>query len=131
MSLFEALRRSTSFSAGVVLLACAAGASSATDEFQGKWSSHPSRCEQVNGEVDVLTITSSELEFYEIGCKLSKPERSDDEIRFAARCYKGGSPETSGTVVIRRLSPESIDLALHGFSWITEKPEKFHRCAAR
>ncbi|MCA6108956.1 hypothetical protein [Bradyrhizobium cenepequi] len=131
MALSEALRRSTSLAAGVVLLACVQGAASATDEFQGKWSSNPPRCEQVNGEVDVLTIMSSELEFYEVGCKLSKPERRRDEVRFAARCYKGGSPETSGTVVIRRLSPATIDLALHGFFWITETPEKFHRCAAR
>ena len=131
MALAAALRRSTSFMAGLVLLAFAATTASAADEFQGKWSSNPPRCEQVNGEVDVLTITSSELAFYEIGCKLSKPERSHDGVRFAARCYKGGSPETSGTVVIRRLSPGSITLALHGFHWITDKPEEFHRCAAR
>ena len=101
------------------------------DRFHGKWSSDSSRCEQQNGEVDVLTITSSSLAFYEIGCKLSKPERSRDEFRFVARCYKGGSPETSGTVVIRRLSPRTIALALHGFSWTTKEPATFHRCAAQ
>jgi hypothetical protein len=131
MSLSEAVRRSASFAVGVVLLACATSGASATDELQGKWSSDPPRCQQVNGEVDVLTMTSSELEFYEIGCKLSKPERNRNEVRFAARCSKGGSPETSGTVVIRRLSPEKIDLSLRGFSWITEQPEEFHRCAAQ
>jgi hypothetical protein len=103
----------------------------AANEFRGKWSSNPPRCEQVNGEVDVLTIASSELEFYEIGCKLSKAKRGHDDVRFAARCYKGGSPETSGMVVIRRLAPGTIELALQRFSWITEKPEVFHRCAAR
>jgi hypothetical protein len=91
MFLFEALNRTTSLSAGVVLLACAAGTASATDEFQGRWSSSPLLCEQVNGEVDALTITSSELEFYEIGCKLSKPERSHDEVRFTARCSRAAA----------------------------------------
>ena len=131
MFLIAAVRGSIPFAGGLALLAWAASATAAADEFQGKWSSSPPRCEQVNGEVDVLTVTPSELEFYEIGCKLSKPERIHDEVRFAARCYKGGSPETSGTVAIRRLSPGTIALALHGFFWITEKPEVFHRCAAR
>jgi hypothetical protein len=50
-----------------------------------------------------------------IGCTLSKPERDHGGARFAARCYKGGSPETPGTVTIRRLAPDTIALALHGF----------------
>lgn len=66
-----------------------------------------------------------------IGCTLSKPERDHGGARFAARCYKGGSPETPGTVTIRRLAPDTIALALHGFVWTTEKPDTFHRCAAR
>lgn len=131
MSLFETGRRMIALAGGVVWLTSAAHAASVTDTFQGKWSSNPPRCEQVNGEVDVLTVTLSELSFYEIGCKLSNHKRSHHGVRFAARCYKGGSPETSGTVVIRHLSPDTIDLALHGFFWTTEKPERFHRCAAR
>ena len=131
MPLVAAAQHIISLAGGFVLLASTVGAATAADEFRGKWSSNPPRCEQVNGEVDVLSITSSELEFYEIGCKLSRPKRSHDEIRFAARCYKGGSPETSGTVTIRRRTPETIELALHGFSWIAEKPEVFHRCAAQ
>ena len=130
MSLIAAMRRSFPLAGGCVLLACTADAGSAANQFHGKWSSNPPRCEQVNGEVDVLTITSSALDFYEIGCKLSKPKRGHDEIRFAARCYKGGSPETSGSVVIQRRSPGTIALALHGFFWTTEEPEIFHRCAA-
>ena len=133
MQLPEVVRHGRSFAKTVILLACSAGAASAADDFQGnlkgRWSSNPPRCEQVNGEVDVLTITSSDLAFYEVGCKISKPERRGDEVRFAARCYKGGSPESSGTVVIRRLSTDSIGLALHGFFWTSEKPETFHRCA--
>lgn len=66
-----------------------------------------------------------------IGSTLSKPERDHGGARFAARCYKGGSPETPGTVTIRRLAPDTIALALHGFVWTTEKPDTFHRCAAR
>jgi hypothetical protein len=131
MFFIAAVRRSIAVAGGIVLLASIASATTAANEFQGTWSSNPPRCEQVNGEVDVLTITSSELEFYEIGCKLSKPRRSKDEVRFAARCYKGGSPETSGAVVIRRLSPGTIALALHGFFWTTAEPEEFHRCATQ
>jgi hypothetical protein len=116
---------------GFVLLAWTTVSAFAANEFQGKWSSSPPRCEQVNGEVDVLTVTSSALAFYEIGCKLSNRRRDHDGVRFAARCYKGGSPETLGTAVIRRRSPGTIELALHGFSWTTEDPEIFHRCAAR
>jgi hypothetical protein len=66
-----------------------------------------------------------------IGSTLSKPERDHGGARFAARCYKGGSPETPGTATIRRLAPDTIALALHGFVWTTEKPDTFHRCAAR
>lgn len=127
MSFSVRLNRTAALAAGIVVVA---GAAPAADEFQGRWSNNPPRCEQVNGEVDILTITSSELGFYEIGCTLAKSEHSQDEARFTARCYKGSSPETSGTVVIRRLSPGSIELALRGFPWITEKPEVFHRCAA-
>ena len=130
MSLIAAMRRSIPLAGSCILLASTATAGPAPDEFRGKWSSNPPRCEQANGEVDVLTVTSSALDFYEIGCKLSKPKRGHDEIRFAARCYKGGSPETSGSVVIQRRSPGTIALALHGFFWTTEEPEIFHRCAA-
>ena len=28
-------------------------------------------------------------------------------------------------------APDTIALALHGFVWTTEKPDTFHRCAAR
>ncbi|WP_038379195.1 hypothetical protein [Bradyrhizobium elkanii] len=130
MSLIATARR-IPLAGSFVFLASTVGAAAATDQFQGKWSSNPPHCEQVNGEVDVLTITSSELEFYEIGCRLSNPKRGHDEVRFAARCYKGGSPETSGMVVIRRRSPETIELALHGFTWTTSQSEVFHRCAGR
>lgn len=131
MSLFGTTRRILSLPAGAIWLACAAHAASAADTFQGKWTSNPPRCEQLNGEVDVLTVTSSELSFYEIGCKLSNPKGDHDGVRYAARCYKGGSPETPGTVTIRRQSPDTIALALHGFVWTSEDPEIFHRCAAR
>jgi hypothetical protein len=131
MSLFGTTHRILSLAAGAIWLASTAHAASAADTFLGKWTSNPPRCEQINGEVDVLTVTSSELAFYEIGCKLSKAKRDRDGVRYAARCYKGGSPETSGTVTIRRQSPDTIALALHGFIWTSENPETFHRCAAR
>lgn len=98
------------------------------DEFLGKWSSDPTRCEQVNGEVDVLEVTKSNLTFYEIGCELKQPARTQDTLRFAAQCYKGGSPMSSGTVVLHRTSPDQVDLALQGFSWSSAEPEAFRRC---
>ena len=45
-----------------------------------------------------------------------------------AQCYKGGSPVTSGTVVMRRLKPDKIDVSLRGFFRNSEKPEVFYRC---
>lgn len=80
MTLIAAPHR-ISLAGGLVFLASTAGAASAGGEFQGKWSNNPPRCEQVNGEVDVLTVTSSELDFYEIGCRISNPKRSHDEVR--------------------------------------------------
>jgi hypothetical protein len=100
------------------------------DQFLGKWSTDPNRCEQVNGEVDVLEVTKSGFAFYEIGCELKQPARASNAVRFAARCYKGGSPDSSGTVVMRRLAPDKIDVSLRGFFWTSEKPEAFRRCLA-
>ena len=131
MSLSGTLNRSVVLAGAIALLTGVAQAASAAGTFRGKWSSTPPRCEQINGEVDVLTVTSSELSFYEIGCKISKPQRSHDGVRFAARCYKGGSPESSGSVVIRRLAPDTIALSLHGLFWPPAEPAKIHRCAAR
>jgi hypothetical protein len=97
-------------------------------ELLGRWSTDPVRCQQANGEVDVLEVTPSGFELYEIGCALMQAARSSGAIRFVARCYKGGSPTTIGTVVMRRLSPDKIDVALLGFAWTSEKPETFQRC---
>lgn len=97
-------------------------------ELQGQWSSHPARCEQANGEVDVLTITATGLDFYEIGCELAEYVRSGTDVSFDAQCYKGGSPAKPGKVVIRRHGSNKIDIALEGFSWTSSKPESFRRC---
>jgi len=97
-------------------------------EFLGRWSTDPARCQQVNGEVDVLEVTPSGFKLYEIGCALMPAARSPRAVRFVAQCYKGGSPTKAGTVVIQRLSPDKIDVALLGFSWTSEKPETFQRC---
>lgn len=100
------------------------------DEFMGKWSSDPARCRQVNGEVDVLEVTRSGFEFYEVGCELKQPVGAPDEVRFVGQCYKGGSPTSSGTVIMRRLAQDKIDVALLDFPWSSPQPETFHRCRA-
>src|ERR1700754_2336933 len=120
-----AARRGISLAAGSFLLASAGLAAAAANEFQGRWSSNTPHCEQVNGEVDVLTITSSELEFYEVGCKLSKAKRSHNGVQFAARCYKGGGPETSGMVVGNHGACAAALLLDHGDA------RGIHRCAAQ
>jgi len=97
-------------------------------ELLGRWSTDPAHCQQANGEVDVLEVTRSGFELYEIGCALMQAARSPGAIRFVARCYKGGSPTKIGTVVMRRLSPDKVDVAFLGFSWTSEKPETFQRC---
>ncbi len=103
----------------------------APKDLRGRWTTTPPRCEQENGVADVLIVTSAELAFYEIGCTLKSAETHGAETRFKASCYKGGSPDSSGTVLIRRLSPTKLSLSLHGFSWSGETPEEFQRCAAR
>lgn len=97
-------------------------------ELQGKWSSHPGRCEPASGEVDVLTITAADLSFYEVGCELGKSARSGASLRFDAQCYKGGSSVTPGKVVLQRRAPNEISLTIEGFSWIAGKPQRYRRC---
>jgi hypothetical protein len=99
-------------------------------ELQGDWSSAPPRCEQVDGEADLLTINKSSLSFYEIGCeKLSAPRSEPAGIkRFQAVCFKGGSPETKGQVELSRGTGDAIYLKLVGFPWIAPTVETFHRC---
>ncbi|KRE11561.1 hypothetical protein ASE66_23765 [Bosea sp. Root483D1] len=111
------------------LLGCHASAvAEVPTELEGKWSSHPGRCEPVSGEVEVLTITAADLGFHEVGCELDKAIRSGRSLRFDAQCYKGGSPVTPGKVVLRRHAAKEIDLTLEGFSWIAAKPQRFRRC---
>lgn len=97
-------------------------------EFLGKWTSRPGICEQRNGEVDVLEVTSTELSVYEIGCELGRSERVAGGVRFAAQCYKGGSPASAGQVMLRRLGQGRVELALLGFSWSSSDPQRFSRC---
>ncbi|HEV2512917.1 hypothetical protein [Bosea sp. (in: a-proteobacteria)] len=97
-------------------------------ELRGKWSSHPGRCEPVGGEVDVLTISATDLSFYEIGCKLGRSTRSGTSLTLDAQCFKGGSPVRSGKVVLRQHAANEIDLVLQGFSWIAVKPQRYRRC---
>jgi hypothetical protein len=100
------------------------------NELQGDWSSAPPRCEQVDGEADLLTVNKSSLSFYEIGCeKLSAPKSEPTGIkRFEAMCFKGGSPETKGWVELSRGNGEAIYVKLIGFPWIAPTVETFHRC---
>lgn len=99
-------------------------------EFLGKWSNDPPRCEQVNGEVDVLNVIESGFEFYEIGCELHGSKRGPNGTSFAAQCYKGGSPWHSAKVVLRRIGPDRISVAILRFPWTSPKPETFQRCRA-
>lgn len=100
------------------------------EEFWGNWSSHPPRCEQENGEVDLLTVEPARLSFYEVGCeKLTDPRKGrPGSMTFDAVCFKGGSPETKGQVELSREGDDAIRLKLMGFSWIAPTPQTFHRC---
>ncbi|MCA0008661.1 MULTISPECIES: hypothetical protein [unclassified Mesorhizobium] len=101
------------------------------NDFLGKWSTDPLRCEQENGEVDVLEVLPSGLTFYEVGCEFGEPHVDGKTLRVAAQCYKGGSPMSAGTVELSRSEPNRISLSLHGFSWSSDDPETFQRCRAR
>ncbi|MDX8534760.1 hypothetical protein RFM41_26650 [Mesorhizobium sp. VK25A] len=97
-------------------------------DFIGKWSTDPARCEQVNGEVDMLEVLPDGLTFYEIGCEFDEPTAGGKRLRIAAQCYKGGSPMTAGEVELSRSKPDRISVSLHGFFWTAETPEIFQRC---
>jgi hypothetical protein len=97
-------------------------------EFLGKWSNNPPRCEQVNGEVDVLNVIDSGFEFYEIGCELHRPRRGPNGTTFAAQCYKGGSPWHSAKVILRRFGGNKISVRILNFPWVSSDPDTFERC---
>jgi hypothetical protein len=122
--------RICALAAAALLAASGPALAQVPDDFLGKWSTDPVRCEQENGEVDVLDVTEDSLAFYEIGCELGQSTPKPDGISFSAQCYKGGSPMSSGTVVLHRTEPDKVDVKLQGFSWITEDPESFRRCSA-
>ena len=114
---------------GAVLIAVPAAAQ-VPREFLGKWTSRPGLCEQRNGEVDLLEVTSTGLSVYEIGCELGRSERIAGGVRLAAQCYKGGSPTGAGAVTLRRGRQGRVELALLGFSWSSSEPQRFSRCRA-
>lgn len=98
-------------------------------DLQGDWTSAPPRCEQLNGEVDVLTLTGNQAGWYEIGCALSSPSRRGAVIRYDALCFKGGSPESKGALTLKRWPDGRVSVALYGFGWEAEGGgEYFHRC---
>ncbi|TPJ52418.1 hypothetical protein [Mesorhizobium sp. B2-6-4] len=101
------------------------------NDFLGKWSTDPVRCEQENGEVDVLEVLPSGLTVYEVGCEFDEPNATGKNLRLAAQCYKGGSPMSAGTVELSRSEPDRISLSLHGFSWSSDDPQTFQRCRAQ
>lgn len=100
------------------------------EEFRGDWSSRPPRCEQEDGEVDLLTVEETRLGFYEVGCeRLNDPRKGrPGSMTFEAVCFKGGSPETKGQVELSREGDNVIRLKLTGFSWIAPEFQTFHRC---
>jgi hypothetical protein len=97
-------------------------------DFLGKWSTDPARCEQVNGEVDMLEVLPDGLTVYEVGCEFDEPDAAGKKLRVAAQCFKGGSPMSAGEVELARSEPDRISLSLHGFSWSSDDPETFQRC---
>ena len=101
------------------------------NDFLGKWSTDPVRCEQENGEVDVLEVLPSGLTVYEVGCEFDEPNAGGKNLRIAAQCFKGGSPMSAGTVELSRSGQDRISLSLHGFSWSSEAPQTFQRCRAQ
>lgn len=113
---------------GAVLIAGPAAAE-VPREFLGKWTSRPGLCEQRIGEIDLLEVTPTGLSVYEVGCELGRSERIADGVRFAAQCYKGGSPTSAGQVTLRRVQGK-VEFALLGFSWSSREPQRFSRCPA-
>ena len=68
-------------------------------------STDPVRCEQENGEVDVLEVLPSGLAVYEVGCEFDEPNAGGKNLRIAAQCFKGGSPMSAGAVELCRSGP--------------------------
>jgi hypothetical protein len=97
-------------------------------ELQGEWSTDRQRCQQINGEVDVLSMGAADFAFYEIGCTVARPAPRQDGISFSAQCQKGGSQITRGTADFRRTGRDTIVLALKGFPWGSSDGLAFHRC---
>jgi hypothetical protein len=124
------IARASSLLAIAVFLPVAAQAG-VPDDFLGKWSTDPVRCEQANGEVDVLEVLPAGLTVYEVGCEFAEPDAAGKRLSIAAQCYKGGSPMSAGTVELTRSEPDRISLSLHGFSWSSDDPETFRRCKAQ
>ena len=96
-------------------------------ELLGKWSTDKVRCEQVNGEVDILYIDRSGFDFYEVSCTLSAPDANG--TAYPAQCRKGGSPVTQGRVDFQHTGPDELRMALKGFSWSTEDSTRYYRCS--
>lgn len=98
-------------------------------DLRGEWTSDPPRCEQINGEADVLTLTGTEASWYEIGCTLSTPAKEGPVIHYDAVCFKGGSSESKGALTLKRWDDGRISIALYGFPWAARGAGGyFHRC---
>jgi hypothetical protein len=121
-------RLAVAIAAAAMAMLPALAAAKTPKEFLGKWSSNPPRCEQINGEVDVLNVIDSGFEFYEIGCELHRPRRSPNGTTFASQCYKGGSPWHSAKVILRRFGSDKISVKILNFPWVSPEPETFQRC---
>lgn len=123
-------RLAVAAAAGIFQFCGSPASAQVPEEFRGAWSSHPPRCEQVNGEVDLLTVEEARLSFYEVECeRLTGPRKGRlRSVAFQAVCFKGGSPETKGQVELSREGDDVIRLKLIGFSWIAPSVQTFHRC---
>lgn len=120
-------------SAAIIILSAAPAIAQVPQEFWGRWSSNPPRCEQVNGEVNVLTVDQSSLSYYEIGCEQLTVSRRGPAgiLTFEAACFKGGIPDMKGLVQLSRSGTDTIHVKLLRFPWIAPTVQTFHLCRSQ
>jgi hypothetical protein len=114
-------------STGCILAGASPVRAEIAPEFRGEWSTDWHTCEQVNGEIDVLSVGKDDFAFYEVGCSVGAGSPVDGGISYAATCQKGGSQLTHGRAEFRR-SGHALVLALKGFPWGASDGLTFNRC---
>lgn len=96
-------------------------------EFRGEWSTDWHICQQVNGEVDVLSVGKDDFAFYEVRCSVGAASPIEGGVSYSATCQKGGSQLTQGRAEFRR-SGSALVLAFKGFPWGASDGLTFNLC---